>query len=135
MASTRAGGVTVRAPGLSKLRRDLGKIDKDLRLAANRHIREVANEVRDEARSRAPKKTGRLQKSIKASVRAAGASIYSDLVYAPVHEWGGTIRPRGTPIEIEGKHFMRSAVDDKTERIEEHLGDLLDGIADRHGFT
>lgn len=125
----------INAPGLAKLRRDLGRIDRGLRTAADRHIRQAANRVRDTARSKAPRRTGRLSKSIRTSVRARGASIYSNLEYAPVHEWGGTISPRGTPITIEASHYMAEAVEENTDMIEEELGRLLDGIADRHGFT
>jgi phage gpG-like protein len=152
MARTGRDDIVVRAPGLSKLRRDLKKIDRDLGREAPRHVRRVANQarhggwrppgpvprppnqVRDEARSRAPKKTGRLSKSIRTSVRSKGASIYSPEEYAGVHEFGGTISPKGTPIEIEGQRFIYGAIDEKADDVAEQLGDLLDHIADTNGF-
>jgi HK97 gp10 family phage protein len=134
MARTGRDDIVVRAPGLSKLRRDLKKIDRDLGREATRHVRRVANQVRDEARSRAPKKTGRLSKSIRTSVRSKGASIYSPEEYAGVHEFGGTISPKGTPIEIEGQRFIYGAIDEKADDVAEQLGDLLDHIADTNGF-
>lgn len=126
--------VSVKVDGLAKLRRDLKAIDKDLGKAFTDHLRDIAREIRDDARSRAPRKTGALQRSIKHSVRARGASVYSDLDYAAVHEWGGTIRPRGAPIEIRGRHYIYSAVDENIKHIEEELERSLDVIADRHGF-
>jgi HK97 gp10 family phage protein len=134
MARTGRDDIVVRAPGLSKLRRDLKKIDRDLGREATRHVRRVGNQVRDEARSRAPKKTGRLSKSIRTSVRSKGASIYSPEEYAGVHEFGGTISPKGTPIEIEGQRFIYGAIDEKADDVAEQLGDLLDHIADTNGF-
>jgi HK97 gp10 family phage protein len=125
----------VRVDGLAKLRRDLKAIDKDLGKSLTDHLREIAKEVRDDARSRAPVKTGALRGSIKHSVRARGASVYSNLDYAPVHEWGGTIRPRGAPIEIRGRHFIAEAVDANSKRVEDELARSLDAIADRHGFS
>jgi HK97 gp10 family phage protein len=126
--------LSIKANGLAKLRRDLKAIDKDLAKSFTDHLREIAKDVRDDARPRAPRKTGALQRSIKHSVRARGASVYSNLPYAGVQEWGGTIRPRGTPIEIRGRHFIYSAVDENTKHVEEELTRTLDVIADRHGF-
>jgi len=126
--------LSVKVDGLAKLRRDLKAIDKDLGKSLTDHLREIAKEVRDEARSRAPRKTGALASSIKHSVRARGASVYSNSPYANVQEWGGTIRPRGTPIEIRGRHFIYSAVDDHTDRVKAELERSLDVIADRNGF-
>ncbi len=130
--------LVVQAPGLSKLRRDLKKIDKDLARDATRHVREIAKGVRDEARSnlqeRSKNPTGAMAKTVKHSVRARGASIYSDHPGSGVQEWGGTISPRGTPIEISGKAYMRGAVETKAGDVAEQLGDLLDVIANRNGF-
>lgn len=135
-----AGGddIVVKAPGLSKLRRDLKKIDKDLGRDATRHVREIAKSVRDEARSnlqeRSKNPTGAMARTIKHSVKSRGASIYSDHEGSGVQEWGGRISPRGTPIEISGKAYMRDAVVTKADDVAEQLGDLLDVIARRNGF-
>jgi phage gpG-like protein len=127
--------LSVDVPGLGKLRRDLKAIDKDLAKSLTDHLREIARGVRDEARSRAPVQTGALQRSIKHSVRARGASVYSNLPYAGVQEFGGTISPRGTPIAIRGRHFIYSAIADESDHVERELERSLDVIADRHGFT
>ena len=127
--------LSIKVDGLGKLRRDLKAIDKDLAKSLTDHLREIAKEVRDDARSRAPRKTGALSRSIKHSVRARGATVFSNLDYAPVHEWGGTITPRGTPIEIRGQHFIYSAIYDQADRIKSELERSLDVIADRNGFN
>lgn len=125
----------VNVPGLAKFQRDLGRIDRGMRTASTRHLRQIANRVRDSARGRAPRRSGRLARSIRSSARASGASIYSNLEYAPVHHWGGTIRPRGTPIRIEATHFLSEAAEQHTEFVEEELANLLDAIVARNGFT
>jgi HK97 gp10 family phage protein len=130
----RRDGLSLKVEGLAKLRRDLRAIDKDLGKALTDHLRDLARDVRDDARSRAPVKTGALQRSIKHSVRARGASVYSNSPYAGVQEWGGTIRPRGTPIEIRGRHFISSAVADNADHVVKEVERSLDAIADRHGF-
>jgi HK97 gp10 family phage protein len=127
--------LSVKIEGLAKFGRDLRAIDKDLGKAFTDHLRDLAKEVRDDARSRAPVKTGALQRSIKHSVRARGASVFSNSPYANVQEWGGTIRPRGTPIEIRGRHFIYSAVDDHADHVAKEVERSLDAIADRHGFN
>jgi phage gpG-like protein len=127
-------GVSVDVPGLSKLRRDLKAIDKDLGKALTSHLRGVAREVRDDARSRAPVDEGDLKKTIKHSVTSKGASVYSDSDYAEVHEWGGVIRPRGVPIEIVGRRYTYDAVGDRTGRIRSEVDRILDVVADHNGF-
>jgi len=126
------------AKGLSKLRRDLRAIDKDLGKALTDHLRGIAREVRDDARAKLHERSAnpqnRIEKTIKHSVTAKGASIYSDHPGSPVQEFGGTISPRGTPIEIKGKSYMRDAVTDHTRHVEEEVARTLDVIADTHGF-
>ena len=123
------------APGLTKLRRDLRSIDKELGKEADRHIRQTAAKVRADARANAPEVSGKLKRSIRYSLTRGGASIYSNEIYAPVIEYGGEISPRGTPISITGQRYMDKALDDNTEFLDEELARLLDVIADRFGFV
>lgn len=122
------------APGLSKLRRDLTRIDKRLGQEATRHIRSIAAKVKIDARVRAPRRTGRLSRSIRHSVRSKGASIYSNLEYAPVQHWGGTIRPRGVPIQIKPSLYLTTAAEQNMRNVENELAGILDHIADSFGF-
>jgi phage gpG-like protein len=126
--------LSVKVDGLAKLRRDLRAINKDLGKSLTDHIREIAKEVRDDARPRTPELSGALRRSEKYSVRTRGAAIYSKLPYAGVQEWGGTIHPRGAPIKIRGRHFLYSAVDQNAAHIKAELERSLDEIADRNGF-
>lgn len=129
---------SVQANGLAKLRRDLRAIDKGLAKELTSHVRTIAREVRDDARAKLRERSenpqNRIEKTIKHSVTAKGASIYSDHPGAPVQEFGGTIKPKGAPIEIKGKRYMQDAVEDNTKDVEEKLGDTLDVLARFNGF-
>lgn len=130
---------SIEVPGLAKLRRDLRAIDKGLGKALTDHLRDVAKVVRDDARAKLRERSknpqNRIEKTVKHSVRAKGASIFSDHPGSAVQNWGGTIEPRGMPIEIKGKRYMDGAVYEHTEHVEAEMGRTLDAIADRNGFT
>lgn len=133
MARDRSVGVQVR--GLSQLNRSLGRIDKDLRRESLRHIREVARKARDTARDKyTPKLTSELAKSLRYSASNRGATLSSKLAQAGVHEWGGTIRPRGTPITIQRSRMLGQGIQDHTEDIDNQLKSILDRIAATEGF-
>lgn len=119
-------GVSIR--GYSAFRRGLRRLDRDLDKQLGRYVREIAKDVRDEARRNAPRKSGALQKSIKHSVTQKRASLFSDLPYAAVQEWGGTIQPKGVPIEITGRHMLVDAVNDKSEDVEAHMVRIFDSL-------
>jgi len=133
-----SGGLTVR--NLGSFRRSIRKLDRGLDVGLGRYIRESAREVRDEARSRTPvgratrraagqRKPGTLQKSIRHSVTQKRATLYSNEPDAPVHEFGGTIRPRGVPIDIRETAMLRGAVAEKSDEVESHLTQMFDHLA------
>lgn len=131
----------VKTEGLGKLNRDLGKIDRDLRKDSVGRLREVAKKVRGDARSLAPKGTApktpgvpHLAQSLRYSASNRGAAITSAAPHAPVWNYGGTIRPSGSPIEIPRTQFMGRAVAKNTRHIEDELGELVESLARRNGF-
>jgi|GEM_PF-2276755 len=134
----RRDDLSLKVEGLAKLRRDLRAIDKDLGKSLTDHLRDLAREVRDDARSnlreRSKDPQNRIEKTIKHSVKAKGASVFSDHPGAAVQNYGGTIAPKGTPIEIKGKSYMDDAVHNRADHVKEQVEGLLDGIADRNGF-
>lgn len=67
-------------------------------------------------------------------MRSRGSSVYTRAPHGGVHEFGGTIRPKGAPIKIEKSEPIYGAIAEKTNEIEDQLGGLLDGIAAAHGF-
>lgn len=131
MATPKQGGLQFDTSGIADLLRDLRRMDKELGKALTRALREVGDDVRDDVRSstKAPYRTGRLRRSIKTSVRRGQVSLYSTLPQAPVHHWGGTIRPRGAPIRIKRTEFLTSEVAERADDTERKLGSLVDTTA------
>jgi len=69
-----------------KIRAKLPKAMRDICL-------EVAEHIRDEAKTIVPVRTGRLRDSIQAEIEGDDAVVYSDVDYAPIVEFGGHGRP------------------------------------------
>jgi phage gpG-like protein len=82
-----------------------------------------------QAEARRFRDEGDLERSVRFRATAKGASVFSDLDYAPVHEWGGTIEPRGVPIRIPRRQFMNRGVADSRREIDGSVESLLDWIA------
>lgn len=120
--------------GLADLRRDFRAIGAGLNRELNAELREAAAIASRDAASLAPRRTGRLAASYKPFARGNAIGVRSRLPYAAVHEWGGTIRPRGVPIDIRRSAPVSQAVERNADRIVEELGDRIEGLARRHGF-
>lgn len=110
-------------------------MDKALGKSLTDELKSIGAEVAVRAKAKAPVRTGALRASIKPSVTRGTVSIYSNLPYAPVHEFGGSISPNGTRIRITESRYMQDAVDEASDDVEERLGDLVDNAARRYaGF-
>lgn len=121
--------------GYAAFRRGINKLDKGLGKQLSDHVRKMAIKVRDDARRNAPVgPSGDLHKSIKHSVTVKQATIYSNLAYAPVHEWGGTIRPKGVPITIQRTRYIGRAIDDNAEHIESEMTSMFESLKRSSGF-
>ncbi len=127
--------ITVRIEGLGQLRRDFRAIGGP---ALQRELRSVllraATIAAGQASAFAPRRTGQLAASIRPGARGTTAYVRSSLPYAGVQEFGGTIRPRGTPMHIRGRHFVGRAVDHQADTIVDAIGDGIDRLAVAHGF-
>jgi hypothetical protein len=124
----------LKVDGLKDFRRDLKRlgpeVDKDLR----REIRDASTRVLQEARAVAPVRTGTLARSLKVSVTQRGASIYSDLPYAPIVHWGGTISPRGVPITFERTEFISRPAERQADSLAEDIAEGVERAARRVGW-
>lgn len=119
------------------LNKHLRAIERETAKELTSELRTLGNEVRDKVRSSTedPYRTGGLRKSVKTSVRRKSeVSIYSNLPAAPVWEFGGRIKPRGTPITIPKTEFVRSVVLAEGDDFDERIADRFDTIARRNGF-
>jgi hypothetical protein len=135
----RRGDVGAKIDGLGKFRRDLRAIDSDLEKELKDNLRKRVMEARDKARSnlrsRSKDPQNRIEKTIKGSLTMRGGSLYSDHPGSAVNEHGGTISPRGTPIEIRGKSYMYDAAEEGAKAVVEELDRSFDQIAGHHGFN
>jgi hypothetical protein len=123
--------------GIRKLVRDFGKMDKTLRAALVKSLRDVGDKARDNIRSSTspPYRTGTLRRSTKTSVRGGSIALYSLLPQAPVLHWGGTIKPRGVPIRFKRTEYIRKEVLRESDHIEGELAGVLEATATRFEFV
>lgn len=129
----------VKIDGLQSLRRNLKAVDKDAAKEVQAVTRGAAEVVAVRARARAPRKSGRLAASIKATTSGASGVVRSPLPYANVQHWGGTTGPghtSSTPgsVRVAGSFFIRRAFDDTHVLVGELLAKGMRDVAKRHGF-
>ena len=124
----------VKVKDLNPTLRALNKVNKDASKEVKRGLRQIAKEARADAVPLAPRLTGELAGSYRYSATTKGAALFSSLPQAGVHEFGGTISPRGVPIEIKRSRALGRAVDRNTADIEEKVGRLFESLARRSGF-
>lgn len=120
------------------LNHHLREIKKETEKELSKMLREIGNNARDEIRAdtQSPFRTGTTRKRVKTSVRKKfEVSLYSNDPQTPVWEYGGTIRPRGVPIEIPKTSFVSGTVLKRGDQIDEELADAFDSIARRNGFV
>jgi len=126
--------LAVKVDNLQPLRKALRAVDKDALRDVQTVTKRAAEVVAVEARSRAPRRTGRLAGSIRATTSGARGIVRSPLPYAPVHEYGGTIEPRGTPIRIKRREYITGALEEKQDQVRDELARGFNEVARRHGF-
>jgi phage gpG-like protein len=124
----------VRVEGLRELRRDLRRIDPQIAKELQRELKDAAGKVAAEAALLAPRRTGALAESYRPFTSGNIAGVRSRLPYAAVHEYGGTISPRGTDILIKRSEPVTRAVERQTESIVEHVGDAIETAARNAGW-
>ena len=111
-----------------------------------------AMEIRNAAADKAPQKTGNLRRSITAT-RSTDSSalveydIGTNLEYAAIHEYGGTIYPRGQflvfeiggetifarSVTLEARPYLTPAFDEKKEAAKEVVGQMVAEAMQRVG--
>lgn len=135
MATSSGGGTGSRRPGLyleglADLRRAIKKANAAAAKRITAVFRSLGRLVQGRAKSEARRfrDSGTLEQSLRLSSTTKKSSIYSDLVYAPVHEYGGTVAPRGVPIAVPRRQFLNHAVQNSRREIDGQLERLLDEI-------
>ena len=120
--------------GFRRLARDFKLMAPDAAVAMRGVIRDSLEPIAATARRRAPVRTGRLSNSIRARAAGTRGSIRSQLPYARVHEFGGTVAPRGTPITISASRMVYGAIDEQKVATESRLICGMERMVRRHGF-
>lgn len=104
----------------------------------------AAEIVAKDARARAPRGSRaipsvrnphvRLADSIKATTAGHAGIVKSDLPYAKVQEYGGTIRPKGAPVQIKRREFVSRALESKQQAVGVALERGFDAVLRRNGW-
>lgn len=94
----------------------------------------AAQIVASDARTLAPRRTGALAESITATTAGHAGIVKSTLPYAAVHEWGGTIRPRGTPVHIKRSEYVGRAQDRNADKVRHALETGFAAVARSNGW-
>lgn len=120
--------------GLRDFRRDLKRLAPEVAKELTKRLRRGAERIRRRAIPETPTVTGELAGSLRVSVTTRGAAITSRLPQAGVIHYGGTIQPRGVPIEIRASEFVSRAIDVEADALLEDIEDGVQDAARRAGF-
>lgn len=125
----------VEVQGLKALRASLRAVDRGALREVQKVTKAAAQIVAAEAGRNAPRgRTGNLAASLRGTTQGTAGIVRSPLPYAKVHEWGGTIRPRGVPITIKRSAYVSRALDSKAEQVGKALADGFDRLARTNGW-
>lgn len=124
----------VHVKGLAEFRRDVKRVDAEVNKQLARDLREGAQETLEEGRAVAPRLTGKLAGSLRLSVTTRQVAIYSNLPYAGLLHWGGTIRPRGVPITFKRTEFLSDPVERNADKIAERVAESVEDAARATGW-
>jgi phage gpG-like protein len=126
--------LAVRVENLQQVRGALRAVDRDALKEVQQVTKRAAEIVATEAKIRAPKLTGALAGSIRATTSGARGIVRSPLPYANVQEWGGRVG-RNKRTFVRGRHFVMGALEDKQDTVQRALADGFDDVLRRNGFT
>jgi phage gpG-like protein len=94
----------------------------------------VARDARTLVANRSGRGTGKLAGSIRGTTSGSSGIVRSPLPYAGVQEYGGTIRPKGSPVEIRPQAFVSRAADRNQEKVARALSEGFDALARANGW-
>jgi hypothetical protein len=126
--------LTVQVKGLAELRRDLRRLDREMLGEVRDTLKRGADIIARDAASLAPRRTGALAASYRAFTRGNLAGVRSNLPYAGVVEYGGTISPRGVPILFQRSAPVTRAAERQADSVAREVADGIDKAALRSGW-
>jgi len=119
--------VAVRVRGLRELQRDLRKAGSDLPREVNRELKDAAQLVADDARSRFSGIDSRSAAGMRPRVRGLGRVVVEQRRRRVTG-----LRPDYGALQM--RRAFLPALSSKTGEVERHLERMLDRLADRNGF-
>lgn len=125
----------VRIDGLRDLQRDLRAIAPEARREVTKALKSGAEVIARATGPLAARKTGKLAASFQPGASMMQGYVRSRLPYAGVLEYGGVIRPKGAPVEIQAHPAATLALQRNEEKIVDSIGDALERVASRRGWT
>jgi len=130
-------GVSLEIQGLGQFLKELKQLDPALAKSWRTRVRKVVDDVAKDARRRAPKKRGTLQKGIRPSVTQKGASLLSKAPHARIFEFGGrhpVYGNRNNWVNQPAKPHIFPAVNAGRPNVEKEALAAFDDAASEIGF-
>lgn len=125
----------IRVEGLAEVRKTFRRSGHaEQSREVTRGLREGAELVPPVARPLLRSRTGRMASMYRVGTAGNTAFIRNRHPGAGVQEFGGVIRPKGTPITIRPQKAVTRAMEQKSEAIAEKVGDALDDFFQRAGW-
>lgn len=125
----------VRVDGLRDLQRDLKVMQPDVRREVTRALKEGAVVVARAAGPLTARKSGKMAGEWRAGATQMKAYVRNRHPGAGVQEYGGTIKPKGTPMVIKPHPAATLALERNQEKIVDHIGDAIERVASTHGWS
>ena len=123
----------VKMPELRDLQADLEAVRLGLGREVGAVRREATGLIAGRAKDFVPRtKYPERRGGLAASLEGRGAGVVSTKPQGPVHEFGGTIAPRGVPIEIRRSAMTEKAAAREQGRVERRLEQRVDELLARH---
>lgn len=129
-----ADRVEIDTRSLAAFRRSIKRADREVAKELTGWLRDVGRYVAQDAASVAPRDSGTLAAGYKPIVSGSRVLIRNRVPYAGWIEFGGTISPRGAPIQLEGRHPVGKAIERNEERIVHDVDDAIGRAAKRIGW-
>lgn len=132
--------VTVQTPDLKELRADLESAALGLGREVSKVKRDAADEIAKAARPLTPRGPGPIAgrknpsdalPHIADTIKGSARGVVSDHPAALVTEFGGTIRPRGSDIQIHAAHMAEKAGDAKVRDVERQMQQDVERLLSR----
>lgn len=130
----------IRIDGLAELKRAFGNIDKDTPKTIRLGLNEVAEIVAKIARSRAPKRSGKLAASIKANSTATAGRVKGGsktVGYFGFIDYGGKVGVHKSVHRpfIKTGRIMYPAFDSQRDNLQALLQKKLDALVEANGLS